>query len=69
VRGFLLAFFFLNQCIWAQSKAEPSAQTLVFTNVNVVDTRDGRIPPDMTVIARGGLIQGGRQIWLDHRDS
>ena len=58
MRVFLLAFFFLNQCIWAQSKAEPSVQTLVFTNVNVVDTRDGRILPDMTVIVRGGRIQG-----------
>jgi hypothetical protein len=58
MRVFLLAFFFLNQCIWAQSRAEPPAQTLVFTNVNVVDTRDGRILPDMTVIVRGGRIQG-----------
>jgi len=58
MRVFLLAFFCLNQCIWAQSKAQPSAQTLVFTNVNVVDTRDGRILPDMTVVVRSGRIQG-----------
>src|SRR5260370_23864203 len=57
MRVFLLAFFCLSQCIWAHSKAEPSAQTLVFTNVNVVDTRDGRILPDMTVVVKSGRIQ------------
>ncbi len=57
MRVFLLAFLCMNPCIWAQSKAEPSVQTLVFTNVNVVDTRDGRILPDMTVVVRSGRIQ------------
>src|SRR6266849_3143802 len=57
MRVFLLAFLCMNPCIWAQSKAEPSVQTLVFTNVNVVDTRDGRILPDMTVAVRRGRIQ------------
>jgi hypothetical protein len=64
MRVFLLAFFCLNQCIWAQSKAEPSAQTLVFTNVNIVDTRDGRILPDMTVVVRSGRIQGVAKVGL-----
>src|SRR5260370_15567016 len=64
MRVFLLAFFCLNQCIWAQSKAEPSAQTLVFTNVNVVDTRDGRILPEMTVVVRSGRIQGVAKVGL-----
>jgi len=57
MRAFLLAFLCLNPCIWAKAQAEPSAQTLVFTNVNVVDTRDGRILPDMTVVVRSGVIQ------------
>src|SRR5260370_7254852 len=57
MRVFLLAFFCLSQCIWAHSKAEPSAQTLVFTNVNVVDTRGGRLLPVMAVVVRSGVIQ------------
>jgi len=47
MRIFLLTFLCLNSCTWAQSKAEPSGQTLVFTNVNVVDTRAGRILPGL----------------------
>ena len=57
MRVFLLAFFCLNQCIVAQSTARPSAKTLVLTNVNVVDTREGKILPDMTVVVRSGRIQ------------
>jgi hypothetical protein len=57
MRIFVLAFLCLNSCIWAQSKEELSAQALVFTNVNVVDTRDGRILPDMTVVVKSGRIQ------------
>jgi hypothetical protein len=57
MRLFLLAFLCLNPCIWAQSNAEPSAQTLIFTNVNVVDTRGGSILPDMTVVVRSSRIQ------------
>jgi hypothetical protein len=57
MRVFLLTFFCLNQCIWAQLKAEPSALTLVFSNVNVVDTHAGRILPDMTVVVKSGRIQ------------
>src|ERR1700740_1228782 len=69
MRVFLLAFFCLSQCIWAQSKVEPSSQTLVFTNVNIVNTRDGRILPDMTVVVRNGRIHGvgrGGIIATDH---
>ncbi|HEV2731222.1 MAG TPA: amidohydrolase family protein [Terriglobales bacterium] len=57
MRVFFLAFLCLNPYIWAQSNAEPSAQTLIFTNVNVVDTRGGGILPDMTVVVRSGRIQ------------
>ena len=57
MRIFVLAFLCLNSCIWARSKEELSAQALVFTNVNVVDTRDGRILPDMTVVVKSGRIQ------------
>jgi imidazolonepropionase-like amidohydrolase len=68
MRVFLLAFFCLSQCIWAQSKVEPSSQTLVFTNVNIVDTRDGRILSDMTVVVRGSRIQGVARVGLIAND-
>jgi hypothetical protein len=68
MRIFLLAFFCLSQCIWPQSKAEPSSQTVVFTNVNIVDTRDGRILPDVTVVVRGGRIQGVARVGLIPND-
>jgi Amidohydrolase family len=64
MRIFLLTFLCLNSCTWAQSKAEPSGQTLVFTNVNVVDTRAGRILPGMTVVVRSGRIQGVARVGL-----
>jgi hypothetical protein len=64
MRVFLLAFFRLSQCISAQSKVAPSSQTLVFTNVNIVDTRDGRILSDMTVVVRGSRIQGVARVGL-----
>ena len=64
MRIFLLTFLCLNSCTWAQSKADPSAQTLVFTNVNVVDTRAGRILPGMTVVVRNGRIQGVARVGL-----
>src|SRR6201988_4356127 len=68
MRVFLLAFFCLSQCIWARSKAEPSSQTLVFTNVNIVNTRDGRILPDMTVVVKDGRIQGVGRVGLIAND-
>jgi hypothetical protein len=68
MRVLLLAFFCLSQCIWAQSNVEPSSQTLVFTNVNIVDTRDGRILSDMTVVVRGSRIQGVARVGLIAND-
>jgi len=51
---------FLCLRTWVSAEPEPgrSAQTLVFTNVNVVDTRNGRILPGMTVVVRSGQIHG-----------
>src|ERR1700739_3711679 len=68
MRVFLLAFFCLSQRIWAQSMVKPSSQTLVFTNVNIVDTRDGRILPDMTVVVKDGQIQGVGRVGLIAND-
>ena len=51
--GFLLCSSFL----WAGSGPKPS-ESLVITNVNVVDTRYGEIEPNLTVIVKDGLIEG-----------
>ncbi len=60
MRTLLVVFLFLclRTWVWAQPEPGRSAQTLVFTNVNLVDTRNGRILPGMTVVVRSGQIQG-----------
>src|SRR5260370_547982 len=58
MRTLFIVFLCLRTWVWAQPEPGPSAETLVFTNVNVVDTRNGRILPGMTVVVRGGTIQG-----------
>ncbi len=55
----------------AQAKQKPKSKWLIFTNVMVLDVRDGTSQPGMTVvirdnritaIARHGLIQTGRNV-------
>jgi hypothetical protein len=58
MRTFFIVLLCLRTWAWAQPGPGPSSQTLVFTNVNVVDTRNGRILPSMTVVVRNGQIQG-----------
>ncbi len=53
MRTLFIVFLCLRTWVWAQPEPGPSAETLVFTNVNVVDTRNGRILPGMTVVVRG----------------
>src|SRR5947209_20635858 len=58
MRTLLVVFLCLRTSVWSQPEPGRSAQTLVFTNVNLVDTRNGRILPGMTVVVRSGQIQG-----------
>ncbi len=58
MRTLFVVFLCLRTWVCAQPEPGRSAQTLVFTNVNVVDTRNGRILPGMTVVVRNGQIQG-----------
>ena len=46
---------FCSSFFWAGSAAQPS-ETLVITNVNVVDTRYGGIEPNVNVVAKDGMI-------------
>src|ERR1700746_261431 len=58
MRIFFVVLLCLRTWTWAQPERGASTQTLVFTNVNVVDTRNGRILPGMTVVVKNGQIQG-----------
>jgi hypothetical protein len=58
MKGSLVAACCLGSVLWAQSKpAEIPVNELVFTNVNVVDTRAGDIRPNMTVVVEDGRIK------------
>lgn len=48
--GFLLC----SSLVWAGHK---SSQSLVITNVNVVETRDGIVHPNFTVIVEDGVVR------------
>jgi hypothetical protein len=64
MRTFFIVLLCLRTWAWAQPGPGPSSQTLVFTNVNVVDTRNGRILPGMTVVVKNGQIQGVARLGL-----
>jgi hypothetical protein len=57
MRIFLIAGLFLAALLSAGSKPKPAPATLVFTNVNVVNMREGGVAP-MTVVIRKGEIVG-----------
>ncbi len=44
-----------SSVVWVKSKPK-SSEALVFTNVNVVDVRDGHIERNLAVVIRGGRI-------------
>src|SRR4051812_27395599 len=51
----------LSAALWGQSKTAP---ILIFTNVNVVDVRDGSIYRNMTVVIQDGRISSVAHIGL-----
>ncbi len=54
---FLAACFLLVASpVWAQLKPHPAPAALVITNVNVVDTRDGSIQPNLSIVIKNGRI-------------
>src|SRR6266480_1188507 len=50
-----VGLLFCSSFLWAGPAVEPS-ETLVITNVNVVDTRYGGIEPNVNVIVKDGII-------------
>ena len=50
-----VGILFCSSFLWAGSGRETS-ETLVITNVNVVDTRYGGVEPNVTVIVKDSII-------------
>lgn len=48
----------LTTLLWARPKPKATDETLIFTNVNIVSTRDGTIARGMTVVIKKGRITG-----------
>lgn len=66
MKASLVAWLCLSSFLWAASMGESKAEskgktgpdTLIFTNVSVVSTRNGGIEPNVTVVIKGGRIAG-----------
>jgi imidazolonepropionase-like amidohydrolase len=52
----------LTAVLWGKSK--PTEKNFVFTNVNIIDVRDGSIQPHLTVVIKNGRITGIAPIGL-----
>ena len=64
-RGWLLlVFLWLAPVTPSSAAAKHSKAFLIFTNVNVVDVRTGKILPSMTVVAIDGKIEGIAKVAL-----
>src|ERR1043166_10138972 len=55
MKSALVAVFLFSFVISARA-ANPSPEVLAITNVNVVDTRDGGLAPNATVLVKNGTI-------------
>jgi imidazolonepropionase-like amidohydrolase len=58
MRVSLIAWLCLSTFLCAESKPKIVPETLIFTNVNVVNTRDGEIARNLTVVIKKGRITG-----------
>ena len=56
MRASLIACLCLTTLVGAQSRPKPGFETLIFTNVSVVNTRTGAIAENMTVVIKKGRI-------------
>ena len=61
---FLFAFLLVTFNLWAQVSVPASADTLILTHVNVIDTRHGLMLPDMTVVVKDGRIKAVAKLGL-----
>ena len=58
MKACLTACFFLAVLFNAEGKKNPEPERLIFTNVNVVNTRDGGVEEGVTVVITKGRITG-----------
>lgn len=56
MKAFLIAGLCLTTFLWAGSKPKTTNEALIFTNVNVVNMRNGTIAQGMTVVIKKGRI-------------
>jgi hypothetical protein len=54
----LVVCLVLTALVWAAPKPPSSPEALIFTNVSVVDTRQGEVNHNMTVVVKGDHIEG-----------
>jgi len=64
MRGPFVAVVFLSSALWAQWNPWHPPQELVITNVNVVDTLEGAILSNRTVVIHGGRIRAIAKVGL-----
>jgi imidazolonepropionase-like amidohydrolase len=64
MKAALVTFVFLSASLWAEKKPEPLPEALIFTNVNVVNTRSGTIDHNMMVVVKKGRIDGIAKVGL-----
>jgi hypothetical protein len=65
MKSFLTVWMCLSTFLWAGSKPKTATtDIIIFTNVNVVNLRDGTIAQDMTVVIKKGQISGVAKVGL-----
>lgn len=63
MRSALVVLLLGNSLLWAGSARKPT-ESLILTNVDVVDTRYGRVEPNMTVVIQGGMVKSIAKIGI-----
>ena len=63
MRSALVVLLLGGSLLWAGSARKPT-ESLIITNVDVVDTRYGRIVPNMTVIIQDGVVKSITKIGI-----
>lgn len=64
MKASLTVWVCLTTFLWAGARPKTATDILIFTNVNVVNMRDGTIARDVTVVIRKGQISGVAKVGL-----
>ncbi len=63
-----IAWLCLTAVLWAGPRPKAATEALIFTNVNVVNVRDGSIAHGMTVVIKKGRIEGVAKVGFVAQD-